>query len=222
MTVQWKAWSFVTAAAVAVAAMGVSVPAVGDESSGARLSEQWWQLVASVPLAQNPIADETGTYCNLGQRGDVWYLHGSFGNPVGDPIERSCTVPAGRRLLVPVVNVMCNPFEGETVEDNVKLCKDFMDAVDLKVLTVDGADRGKLIRRFGASEPFAVSIPADGVFGYPAGTYIGVADGYYAMLPPLAPGAHTIHFQGGVVAWDFTVDVVYHLTVVEAGVVIFP
>jgi len=221
MTRKTKGWSAL-AAVFAVVALGSAAPASAAESSAARLSAQWWQHAASIPMAQNPILDESGDYCSFGQRGDVWYLHGSFGNTLGSPIVRHCTIPRGQRLLVPVVNVLCTPFAGETVEDNVKLCKDFMDAVDLKMLTVDGQDRTKQIRRFGASSPFAVTMPVDSIFGYPAGTYVSVADGYYAVLPPPALGEHTIHFQGGVVAWGFTVDVVYHINVVEPGVVIFP
>jgi hypothetical protein len=213
--------SLLTTAAVAVFAFGAAAPAYGD-GNGANVSAEWWQNAVSVPAPQNPILDESGTYCAIGQRGNMWFLYGSYGNPIGEPITRECTVPAGRQFLVPIVNVLCTPFEGETVEDNVKLCKDFIDLVDMKALTVDGVDRSKLIKRYGASNKFSTVFPDDNYLGYPAGIYFSVADGYYAQLPPLAVGAHTIHLQGAISAYDFSVDVIYHINVVTPGVVIFP
>ena len=38
-----------------------------------------------------------------------------------------------------------------------------------------------------------------------------VDDGFYLMLTPLTPGAHTIHFTG--INGDFVVDVTYNITV---------
>jgi hypothetical protein len=216
-----NSFSLLTTAAVAVFAIGAVAPAYAD-GYGANLSAEWWQNVVSVPAPQNPILDESGAYCAIGQRGNMWFLYGSYGNAIGDPITRECTVPTGRRFLVPIVNVLCTPFEGETVEDNVKLCKDFIDMVDVKALTVDGVDRSSLIKRHGASDKFSTVFPDDNYIGYPAGIYFSVADGYYAQLPPLAVGAHTIHLQGAITAYDFSVDVIYHINVVEPGVVIFP
>jgi hypothetical protein len=214
-------FSLLMSATVAAFAFCASTPAIAA-GEGANLSAEWWQNAVSVPAPQNPILDETGMYCAIGQHGETWFLYGSFGNPLGDPITRECIVPTGRHFLVPILNVLCTPWEGETVEDNVKLCKDFIDMVDMTALTVDGVDRGKLIKRYGASNKFPTVFPDDNLLGYPAGVYVSVADGYYAQLPPLAAGPHTIHLQGAITAWDFTVDVVYHLTVVEPGVVIFP
>ena len=214
-------FSLLTTAAVAAIAFGAAAPAIG-EGNGANLSAEWWQTAVSVPAPQNPILDESGTYCAIGQRGNTWFLYGSYGNPIGDPITRECSVPAGRHFLVPILNVLCTPFEGETVEDNVKLCKDFIDMVDVSVLTVDGVDRSNLIKRYGASNKFSTVFPDDNYLGYPAGNYFSVADGLYAQLPPLAVGEHTIHLQGAISAYDFSVDVIYHINVVEPGVVIFP
>jgi hypothetical protein len=221
MTKLTNRFSLLTTAAVAIFAFGTAVPAYGD-GNGANLSAEWWQNAVSVPAPQNPILDESGTYCAIGQRGDTWFLYGSYGNAIGDPITRECSVPTGRQFLVPIVNVLCTPFEGETVEENVKLCKDFIDMVDMTALTVDGVDRSKLIKRYGASNKFSTVFPDDNYLGYPAGIYFSVADGYYAQLPPLAVGAHTIHLQGAISAYDFSVDVIYHINVVEPGVVIFP
>ena len=46
--------------------------------------------------------------------------------------------------------------------------------------------------------------------------YRSVADGYYLLLPPQTAGAHTIHVHGAIPAFNFTLDVSYHLTVRHA------
>ena len=60
-------------------------------------------------------------------------------------------------------------------------------------------------------------LPPDNLFvyfGYAviAGPHECVADGYWALLPPLSVGKHTIRFAGGYSS-GFTLDVTYHITV---------
>ena len=61
-------------------------------------------------------------------------------------------------------------------------------------------------------------LPADNLFvyfGYAviAGPHECVADGYWALLPPLSVGKHTIRFAGGFASSGFALDVTYHITV---------
>ena len=46
------------------------------------------------------------------------------------------------------------------------------------------------------SPAFYISLPEGNLFGAPAGSYFAVAHGFYPMLPPLAPGEHTLDFGG--------------------------
>jgi hypothetical protein len=39
-----------------------------------------------------------------------------------------------------------------------------------------------------------------------------LADGYWALLPPMSVGEHTVHFSGGFGS-DFALDVTYHISV---------
>src|SRR5690349_6300689 len=64
-------------------------------------SAEWWQFVASIPIPQNPVADDTGQNCALGQHGPVWFLFGSFGST---PVRRTCSIPEDRALFFPVIN----------------------------------------------------------------------------------------------------------------------
>ncbi len=64
-----------------VIGMGLLVPshtAWGDSQSFKQLSAEWWQWALSIPTPQNPMLDTTGAHCMVGQRGDVWFLAGTF------------------------------------------------------------------------------------------------------------------------------------------------
>ena len=66
---------------------------------------EWWQFMLSIPTAVNPLADETGDRCMLGQRGEVWFLAGNFGGTAA-PTTRACSIPEGKALFFPVLNVV--------------------------------------------------------------------------------------------------------------------
>ena len=64
------------------------------------------------------------------------------------------------------------------------------------------------------SPVFALTFPQNALFGLPAGGPFSpnVSDGYWLMLKPLPPGAHTLSFKG-VQAAGFAAEVTYNLTV---------
>src|SRR5437016_1632482 len=62
------------------------------------LTAEWWQWALSIPNDENPLLElDTKTQkCIVGQRGDVWFLAGTFS---GSPATRACTVPANATLF---------------------------------------------------------------------------------------------------------------------------
>src|SRR4051812_26506393 len=59
-------------------------------------SASWWQYVASVPQATNPLFDQTGADCGVQQSGPVFYLGGVYGPQGTVNVHRTqCHVPAG-------------------------------------------------------------------------------------------------------------------------------
>lgn len=70
------------------------------------LAAEWWQWVLSIPESVNPLLDETGDDCVVGQRGPIWFLAGTF---FGGTAERECPVPSGTRLFFPVINSEPHP-----------------------------------------------------------------------------------------------------------------
>jgi hypothetical protein len=175
------------------------------------LAAKWWAWAAGFPAGPNPIDDPTGALCAEGQRGTTWFLAGTmFG---AGPVERTCTVPAGTKLFFPVVNSVCADFPGvlKMPYDQIRGCAAAsVDQFDpaLMTATVDGASV-PIVRA--QSALFPLVLPEDNIFGCPEcaqGHLQEVADGYWVLLDPLAPGDHVIHF-----AVAGVIDVTYHITV---------
>lgn len=155
-------------------------------------SREWWQWAGSFKRYASPVADSSGERCAEGQRGDVWFLAGTYGT--GRTI-RTCTVPRGKHLFFPLVNYVAMP----TVTDVVK-CETVMreassltEGAEKLVLEVDGHLYGDLLQhRLPTRECFDMGVRVTP----PMRVYPTAADGYYVMLKPLPPGKHEINFGG--------------------------
>lgn len=176
----------------------------------------WWQWVLTQPVATNPVLDETGARCANGQSGPVWFLAGAFASGT---VSRSCTVPTGTALLFPVVNYFycaleTDPPEQRTVEFARAQTSFVRDSASGLSATIDGVAVPDVTRYFEDSVVFTAVLPADNLFGLPAGTLLApcVDAGFYVMVPPLSKGEHTIQFSG-TLASLISLDVTYQLTV---------
>ncbi len=186
-------------------------------------SAKWWQWAYSLPVDQNPFFDENGSCSNgtHGQLGPVWFLTGVIN--VSGSAERDCTVPAGKALFFPILNVECATLEGNgSTEAELRACTTFfMGFVTNVAAEIDGVPIQNL-QDYRASSPLFTygPLPDNNVlqlFGFdaPAGaTSPSVADGFYLMLAPLSVGQHTIHYTGTFGdPINFTLDITYNLTV---------
>lgn len=194
-------------ALIASAWSGVGSAEAADELK--RLQHEWWQWTMAIPSSDNPVYDKTGNRCGIGQRGDVWFLAGS----TGGKITRSCTVPAGVSLLVPVVNNFCFPDAAYTdsacTDDTIAFIDGF--ASGTISLEVDGLPQDTL--RVSDTSDFSFAVGYNGFGGVKPGVYRAtVADGYWGLVGPLDPGPHTVRIvaRGPV----FSLDVTYELDVV--------
>jgi hypothetical protein len=185
-------------------------------------SAAWWQWAANISEPNSPVTDDTGADCAVQQKGPVWFLAGSTGGSV----TRSCTVPADKAILVPVINGECSSVEGNgTTDAALRACATGqMDAVTQTSASVDGTaiDLGPVSEgRFRFQSPlFTITFaPNNGFYpdGSVAGTGKAVADGFWVLVKPLSKGQHTVDVQGTAVFGDFIfqVSVHYDLTVTE-------
>jgi hypothetical protein len=103
-----------------------ALPAVAADNLYA-LHRQWWQWFVNIPIDFHPQVDETGAACDLAQRGKYWFLVGSNDGEV----NRSCTVPVGVKLVVPLDNTFCYPEEGvDTNESCIAWVDAWYDGLD--------------------------------------------------------------------------------------------
>lgn len=188
-------------------------------------SAKWWQYVLPIPTPSNPTLDTTGAYCDVAQRGPVWFL---AGGPNG-PVTRRCTIYAqDKPIFFPIINLECSTQDplpnypaGFHCTDgtNCTNCAQYWgDLVNPNSLTatVDGHDVAGLDKFRFRSAPFKFEIPNNNILNPgPGGTGLSVTDGYWLMLKPLAPGHHTLHFHGEIPSLPFTVDVTYDLFVAQ-------
>lgn len=130
----------------------------------------------------------------------MWFLSGTGGGKV----SRTCSIPAGKAIFFPVLNVECdyNSPDLKTESDLRKCAKDDQDKAPNLQATVDGVAIPDLKSYRVQSPLFNMTLPNDNVMGYPPGTTQAVSDGYWIILEPLPPGKHQIHFSGSLV--DFT------------------
>jgi hypothetical protein len=234
--------NIVAALGIAVMAAGLTVATPSEALADAtghvlneelpQLSAQWMQWALSLPNDVNPVVDETGALCAVGQRGPVWFLAGTFS---GGMLTRTCTVPEGTTLFFPVINGFAFNTPGCLQPDDlntVKKLKEFYyvyvtQFVDQAHDVSAAVNNRKIKAQRVESQPFAVTNPPGNVFGSDAcGTGVslepgiyspGITDGYWVTIENLKASAkpYTIYFHaesGGTVQ-----DITYNLTVVPVS-----
>jgi hypothetical protein len=192
-------------------------------STAEHIENFWkWQIsLPSEPEGEHPISDLTGEKCTKGQlnsNSSVFYLSGAGGKTV----ERTCTIPPGKGILIPVMTVVASEKEypGSSVSELADIVKKDQDSVMALSLDVNGTrynlDDLKKFRT--ATGEFEVTFPEDGIFGITeAGPSKAVADGYYLLTEPLSEGNYTIHYNGALgnplEGTNFQHDITYRLLV---------
>jgi hypothetical protein len=205
-------------------------------------SAVWWQYVLSPPVSDpnSPLLDPTGAGCAVAQPRSlpVFFLVGTFGG--GAVTRNDCIVPAGKVLFFPLSNAFNVHVPGDGLDSPELLRQDLLGLIgptnELHA-SIDGVAVGDDLFAFNAcaggdlacSSAFSLTLPGNNLFvGSPAG--IGrrgmppiragiyspaVAEGFYLMLSPLTPGAHTINFGGqGYFAGSLTSqEITYNLVV---------
>jgi hypothetical protein len=178
---------------------------------------KWWQWAHSIPTENNPMLDETGEDCAQAQNqtSPVWFLAGTGAGSA----ERTCTIPAGKAILLPIINSANVRTAGETKEQLLAGVKELEDKVTTVEASVDGTPLQNLSNYRIQSPFFNETLPNDNILGVPEGTYLAVADGYWLFLDPLSPGQHEIRLHGAIIdptaispTPSFETAVTYHLT----------
>jgi hypothetical protein len=186
----------------------------------AEWSTRSWQWFFSLPQDVNPYFDETGESCGYGQSGPVFFLAGAERS-----LERSCVVPEGAYIFVPLLGSECStveqpPFFGRD-EAELRVCAS--NAVDMAEgafdmtamqLTVDGETLVGLSSYRAATPRFALWLPEDNLLGSEQRVADSVADGYQVMLSPLSEGEHELMIS---IPGPEPITITYRLTIVSGA-----
>ena len=212
------------------------------EKSYGEWSAEWWKWQLRLPATDHPAFSVDGANCDAGQSGKVWFLTGAFTtefpeNEFATIVRESCSVPTGKAIFFPIVNVECSTIEGEPFllieegpDKNVETCAaSFVEGPNAVVqdlsVTIDGKPLENL-EAYRFQSPvfeFEFEDPDDNILGVDCDIEDcdnprSVSDGYWIMLPPLSRGNHTIRFTGSFRDPEtndlfFGLDVTYELTV---------
>jgi hypothetical protein len=141
----------------------------------------------------------------------------------GGKSERVCTVPAGKGLLIPVMQVEWSDKEapGASVEELHTSAKKDQDSVNSLYLKIGDKEYNyqDLTKYRTHTDDFEVTFPDNGIFGVmEGGVSRAVADGFYIITEPLTRGNYTIHFTSslinpdpGVAEPNFAQDIKYDI-----------
>jgi hypothetical protein len=154
------------------------------------------------PGCVDPVADTTGALCAFAQdpNSPVFFLAGDWGGVVR---RASCIAPAGKALFLPVVVGVFQDNGGvpvtmlKTDPQLMASAAAELQPVSQVLFSVDGHSVSLQSYAVVAAHYQYVLPPEPNIFtcqGSPGvtGTYSGYTSGYFVLLPPLAPGPHTI------------------------------
>jgi len=165
----------------------------------------WWQWALQNPASTNPLLDKGE--CNVGQKGRVWFIGGTFSGEANKEVVRNCSVPAGTSLFLPLINTFYGAFVTDPPEQRTeKFLREQVDYIKNKNLIllkaeIDGVSVKNPSQYLEKSPLFNVQLTKDNIYGVDESVIPqlllapSVDQGYYLFLEPLKPGKHTIKWQ---------------------------
>lgn len=166
--------------------------------SVAALTQGFWQRLVSIPPGVTPAEDDEGLNRGINQPDGFWFV----GGPVVPSFSRSCVIPAGRAIVVPLFAVFNDfpcpdlsfkPAPGQSLEvfllagiapfiDGVSLVDAQLDARTLKVRRV-------ATPVFGFTGAAGLTGVDPCITGSPQ---LGVSDGHWVFIDPPPRGDHVL------------------------------
>lgn len=196
-----------------------------DGRSLEQWTEKWFTWAWQAPANENPMLDTTGAYASVDNNGAVFFIAGTTTPPgaanpdVPTSADRTFDVPAGKPLLIPMLNFfdtedpkstevgLVEGFQASVIPtslfatiDGVSITNPESDLVNTGFFSMGKTRPGSLIEAIGAP-----------VFSELSPT---LGSGYWLMVSGLSPGEHTLTF-GGAESDGFSVSVTDHINVIR-------
>ena len=180
---------------------------------------KWWNWSLSIPKGEHPRDDFTAEKCAANQGGPVWFL----ADQLGGREERTCTIPAGKAMLFPLLTGECGYDVPEVKNDeDLRRCATAGDEYGVIEATVDGVKIKDLDSYRTQAGYFNVTNADNNIYDSPVGTYRAFAEGYFLFLEPLPAGNHDVNLKVSVLnsiepSFNYNADWTYHLNIVPSN-----
>jgi hypothetical protein len=163
----------------------------------------FWKWSIGIPAKDNPVNDPTGEKCAAGQNSSSPLFYLSFNN--GGFSQRTCKVPAGKALFIPVLESEISQKESPksiTDQDLSKAAATDAGSVNSLYLKIGDKEYNyqDLLKYRTHTDAFNLNFANNGLFGITqGGPTRAVADGFYVMTEPLAKGTYPIHIKASLI-----------------------
>ena len=162
---------------------------------------KWWQWALSMAADENPVEDKTGMNASKNQPKDVWFLAGIFGkeNSFTKFPTRSCRIPTGVPILIPVINCEADMIEYPHLRNDQDILNDVQrqaNSIEKKECYINGE---LTFPERVTSDPqiFDITIQQDFTKEKTRDdSSHASADGYWVFLKCLPVGEYSIRFEG--------------------------
>ena len=179
----------------------------------AQWTQKWWTWALQAPADQNPLLDTTGAFADGSTNTDAVFF---IGGTMGGTADRTFTVPAGKPLLIPILNQF-DTLDPKNVEN--KALTNFQKSVTSLFADIDGIPLKNLQSDLVRTDFFSMGPTQSGSLVEQLGAPVGVdlsptkSSGYWLLVDGLAAGStHTLHF-GGSLSSGFSTETTDHITV---------
>jgi len=159
---------------------------------------KWWNWNQGIPSSQHPRDNFTALKCTSNQNGPVWFLP----DILTGKEERSCTIPAGKAILVPLLTGECHNdgIPPIMTNDELRNCAREGDEFGVISATLDGQALQNLDQYRTQTGFGNITIVKDNIFKNKPGTFNSSnADGFFVFLEPPSPGKHDLILKTSVV-----------------------
>lgn len=174
---------------------------------------RWWQWLLSVPREYSPATDISGLYASQNQDvPNVWFLAGTFGGHA----ERTCTIPSGKAIFMPIINYECSLAGTPGISDEIQLepmCKKEIDDIKDVSFQIDGLLISDLSLYRVCSPLFDVHLTENNILNVSSGNTKMITDGFWIFLKPPTIGRHSLITFGSCQSGKINVGTSYNLVV---------
>ncbi|HEY6883642.1 MAG TPA: hypothetical protein VI278_06350 [Nitrososphaeraceae archaeon] len=181
---------------------------------------KWWLWTMGIPSGEHPRDHFSQQTCSVHQSGPVWFL----ADLLSGKQERTCTIPAGKAILVPMLTGNCDadgttPGAPASESDPALIqCAIAGDQYGVISASLDGRQLQNLQQYRTATGFFNLVVPNDNAYSNKPGTWRAYSEGFFVFLEPLPPGNHDLHLTTSVfnpynVSYNYSADLTYHLII---------